>query len=235
MDAYLFSGAPPVHILPDTLTFGGSWEGGALLNGLPLAHDSDLIRRVHDHLKDIPDALLVDVGASTGSYSLLPAILPNVSACAFEPNPDAVKLLRWNVHASAIPLDRFALFPVGLSNTKGTGKLSVPTGAEGCATLGFLVGEREFKVMAVPLVRLDDMPWNRRVDFIKLDTECSELYVLQGAEATIARFRPTLLIENTQTTFQVGGYGGADVPSLLEEWGYTWDYVADGNLWAMPR
>ncbi len=199
-----------------------------------------MIRCAYDALKDIPNALLVDVGASTGSFSLLPVILPNLSVCAFEPNPAAAKLLRQNAQLNGLGNERFALFPVGLAAGKGIGKLSIPVqsadgrGSMGCATFGKLNGQALDKVIDVPLARLDDMTWNRRVDFIKIDAECAEKYVLEGAAETIARFRPLMLVECSWATQVMFGYAPSDVPALIEQYGYSIEYVSEGNALCRP-
>jgi FkbM family methyltransferase len=59
-----------------------------------------------------------------------------------------------------------------------------------------------------------------RVDFIKLDVEGMELEALQGAEKTIERSRPVLLIEKIKTDAE-------QLTRRLRDWGYT---MADAGL-----
>lgn len=52
--------------------------------------------------------------------------------------------------------------------------------------------------VAVEVVSLDDALAGRRVDFLRVDVEDTELRVLQGAEATIRRCRPILVFEHSR-------------------------------------
>ncbi|MBI1391506.1 MAG: FkbM family methyltransferase [Alphaproteobacteria bacterium] len=54
------------------------------------------------------------------------------------------------------------------------------------------VAGREYEV---PLVRLDDLFADRRVDFIKIDVEGHELPALKGGAGLLARCRPVILFE----------------------------------------
>src|SRR5262249_9352486 len=62
----------------------------------------------------------------------------------------------------------------------------------------------------IQLVRLDDMVWSQRVDFIKLDVQGCELAALRGAERLLVRDSPTLMIE----------WPDADVLGFLAGLGY---------------
>jgi len=86
-------------------------------------------------------------------------------------------------------------------------------------------------------VRLDDLALTD-VSFIKLDVEGHEVPALRGAEATIRRDRPVLLIELEERIQPV-----RPVVDLLAQWGYTafvlpgrhWVPLADVDLGALQR
>jgi hypothetical protein len=50
---------------------------------------------------------------------------------------------------------------------------------------------------------------------MKIDVEGAELSVLKGAEQTIRRFKPPILLELNSKTAAVFGYDPLDVPRLL--------------------
>lgn len=67
----------------------------------------------------------------------------------------------------------------------------------------------------VPVMRLDDYPLEN-VDLLKIDVQGMELEVLKGAEATVKRWKPLVIVEDT-----IRGETNADVLPLLVSWGMT--------------
>ncbi len=57
------------------------------------------------------------------------------------------------------------------------------------------------------------------VDFIKIDTEGYELYVVKGAEETIKRCKPTMIVEQKGHGMKYFGFGKEEGVELLESWG----------------
>jgi hypothetical protein len=84
----------------------------------------------------------------------------------------------------------------------------------------------------VPVRRLDDVLDELgilRVDVIKLDIEGAEWIALRGAVNTLARCRPTLILEIGRETCQAAGYE----PEALVEWltsmNYRIEKIIDGG------
>ena len=88
---------------------------------------------------------------------------------------------------------------VALSDRSGTGTLFAPeeVGRDALATLSAACSEDGALEIEVPIRKLDDYQLDE-VQFIKIDVEGHEFRVLQGAEQTLARCAPTLLIEIDQ-------------------------------------
>jgi FkbM family methyltransferase len=59
------------------------------------------------------------------------------------------------------------------------------------------------------------------VGFIKLDCEGYEPYILQGAEHTIKKYKPVILMENKNYSNRYYGEEGNLAVDLLLAWGYT--------------
>ena len=127
----------------------------------------------------------LDIGAHVGFWSYwLVHHFDEVEA--FEPQPMSQACLRANVFS-----ENLHLHPVALGNRSGmiasefdprnTGKSHLLDGREG----------------DVPLKMLDDYGFTD-VDFIKLDAEGYELFVLQGAIDTLRRNLPLVLVEQTE-------------------------------------
>lgn len=235
IDGYLFDNAPPVHILPEAVEVGGSWEGHPQTDPAR-ANDADLIERVYEYLKAIPNPVLVDVGANTGSFSLLPALLPDLTVFAFEPNREVYDILEQHLRMNHVR-HRVLPFCEAAWNQHETLLLSIPyTYATGCATLGKPVEYTPVAQQVVEAVPLDDLLDDNppRIDLIKIDVEGSEKFVLEGAKRLIERYRPIILVEVTWTTGLLFDYPSEQILELLSTYGYRYELVKEGNYWATP-
>lgn len=134
----------------------------------------------------------IDVGANRGLYSY--HMLPHSSAVlAFEPLPLMQRRLRTHLGK------RIAIYPVALSDHDGECEIRLPKGNHSWATIDpqntlSLASDVEIEVIKVATRRLDSYGLGG-VGFIKIDVEGHEEGVLRGAAETIARSKPTLLIE----------------------------------------
>jgi len=135
----------------------------------------------------------VDVGANKGVFAYALADIAD-HVVAFEPNPDYAFFARWMLRGRA------EVHGLALSDGTGRGTLYVPISDQGMVL--HLAGSlkrthsqfRNIKAYDVEIRMLDDF---NLVDvrFIKADVEGSEREVLDGARSTIARDRPTILLE----------------------------------------
>jgi len=135
----------------------------------------------------------IDVGANEGMFSFRLAKLYD-QVHAFEINPSITSLLRAYRHP------KIELHEVGLSDQATSTTLYVPIvrgrmldgwaslHRDNCANAERLVEQ------TVPVRPLDDFHFEN-VRFIKSDIEGHELPFLQGAERTLMRNRPNVLIE----------------------------------------
>jgi FkbM family methyltransferase len=139
-----------------------------------------------------PSRVSVDVGANKGVYTWL---LKDCSRAvyAFEPNPKMFSFLR------RLEGERVSVSPIALSNETGTATLRVPRHRRGGfsnqgASLSNVKVADDYMGVEIDARRLDDLDI-RDVGFMKIDVEGFEQAVLEGANETIARDRPNLLIE----------------------------------------
>jgi FkbM family methyltransferase len=134
----------------------------------------------------------VDIGAWWGPWTYW---LSRRAALvwSFEPNPELAWFLT-RVVASNVHVENIAL-----SNRSGSGTLFAPEGVgrDALATLSAAHSESGAARVEVPLRRLDEYRLEG-VRFMKIDVEGHELEVLKGAEETLARCAPTLLVELDQ-------------------------------------
>ena len=141
----------------------------------------------------------VDVGANQGIYAYaLSGIAASVHA--FEAHPDYAAFARSTLGSRA------TVHTIALSNAKGRASFFVPFADDG-TELHFAGNLKNThaqfanqKVIETEVETLDSFGLTD-VTFIKIDVEGSELEVLEGAQVTIARDRPVLLLELLSGTY----------------------------------
>jgi FkbM family methyltransferase len=155
-----------------------------------------------------PDAVVADVGAYIGVVTvLLAGLCPKGHVYAFEPGAENYLHLTGNIAANGfdnVTAQRTAVF-----DQDGEIDFEFEPGYPG----GSHVGSAG---TAVRSLRLDT--WAReerleRLDLVKVDVEGVELPVLDGAEETLRRFRPILVVECNPVALP--RFGGTDYATLL--------------------
>ncbi|HVW31245.1 MAG TPA: FkbM family methyltransferase [Acidimicrobiia bacterium] len=158
------------------------------------------------------DAVCIDGGAHIGVISILLASLcPDGHVYSFEPIPENHGHLLANLAANGITNvtpERAALY-----REDGELTLAFDEAYPG----GSHVGDGKCRV---PSVRLDTWVGERkldRLDLVKLDVEGAEPAVLDGAEETLRRFRPLLVVEcNPVALPRVSGTGYRELLHRLQ-------------------
>ncbi|WP_246102242.1 FkbM family methyltransferase [Methylobacterium terricola] len=150
------------------------------------------------------DGAFVDVGANTGLYSVMAAVIaPGRPILAFEPLPLALAALRRNIAANDIR-HAIAVHESALSDHSGKATLHIPDPSHGLIETSASL-EADFKprnrattLLEVTVATLDSVDIPGPIGVIKVDIEGHEHAFLEGARATIARERPIVFIELLQ-------------------------------------
>jgi FkbM family methyltransferase len=215
---------------------GGSWlDLSTERRPLPAAWDSEVLRHFSGLLRDRRASVFLDVGANTGSFTLLGLVHSGLECHAFEPSPATAAMLRRHIDLNALDTVT-TVHECALSDTTGTGVLKSPQ-QTGLATLGSGEHLSERHDFEVDTFRLDDLPEARsfgRVDAIKIDTEGHELRVLQGAEEMIERWRPMILLEAVDVMMDRHGYAPRDLQEFFERHEYSVSKVGTEDIVALP-
>jgi len=150
---------------------------------------------------------VIDCGAWIGQWSLMHRHAEHVEA--FEPNPDILPLLEHNIQSCP----QIHLHRTALSNQPGRTALRYESHTGTCHMWP------EGHAQDIEVRTLDSYQFSD-VDIIKIDVEGMEVPLLQGAEQTIRRNRPWILIEGNESP---GRYGRSkrDFLQLLTSWGMT--------------
>ncbi len=161
------------------------------------------------------DALFLDIGAHTGSYTV--SLAPYAKkVLAFEPQKMTYYALCGSVALSG--LDNVECIQTGLGSPDQVGNctLNIVSNDGGGSTLALHPVNQVLRQETVEVNTLDSLNLNERIGFIKMDVEENELRVLQGGMETLVRCGyPKILFEsNSQTNVALFDY-------LREVLGYT--------------
>jgi FkbM family methyltransferase len=174
--------------------------------GGPAEYQYQVRDRSLAHVKN--KRVAIDVGANVGLWSR--SLCNNFSSVlAFEPVEMFRECLIKNVPARNLQIMDYAL---GNENT--TANMIITEGNTGHTHIDpASVGSGN-----VAVKRLDDMNLDN-VDYIKMDCEGYEYRVLQGAEQTIRRCRPVVVVEQKPHDAYSDQYGQLAAIELLQSWG----------------
>ena len=190
-----------------------------------------LTRQHHQELRSqfrpfVPtDGVVLDVGAHAGQFTkLFAAMVPQGHVHAFEPGSYALSILR--TVKTFRKLSNVTIHACGLGDSSQVKALNVPIKKSG--SIGFGLSfiddsqqtERRAVTEDVAIRRLDEVVAEhdiRRIDFIKVDIEGSEMRMLVGAREALTRFSPALYIE------LVNGHLARRGDSIEELTGYLGD------------
>lgn len=148
--------------------------------------------------------VVIDCGANIGLFSNV-AASKGCMVYSFEPIPSTIKRLKKNatLYPSQITIEPFAL-----SDESGTAKFNFYRGYSSLSTMNVLSGDKWVSIQKnqdeslarkidVDKITLDEFVENNnieKIDFIKVDIEGAERYMLNGAKKTLAKFSPKLSI-----------------------------------------
>lgn len=163
--------------------------------------------------------LAVDVGAHAGLWSRVMA-LDFAEVRAFEPLAAHAACWRVNLERAA----NASLTECALGEAEGVVRIKSRTeGSSGDTSVD--VDGQEAAIRRLDAFELRD------VDFIKIDCEGYELFVLRGAEQMLRRCKPCVIVEQKPETggFERYGIGEKDAVHYLESLGATLRAVIHGD------
>ena len=128
---------------------------------------------------------VIDVGVDFGSYSLT-ALAMGANVVAIEPRLESVNNLKRNASMNPGFLKRLRVIQTALDNKHAATCFDESNGRSSTNRTGC--------TESVRTQRLDDLDLTT-VDWIKIDTEGSELRILQGAQQVIRVNKPIMIVE----------------------------------------
>lgn len=174
-------------------------NSGHLMNGpallaYVLAEQVWLGERAPDRMVKAGDVVM-DVGAHIGTFGDDALRRGAAKVIMVEPDPVNQECIRRNFKEE-IASGRVILVPEGAWNSESTLDFHVGVGNSGNGS--FVEAETESRVLRVPVRPIDQMMTRLgidKLDFVKMDIEGAERQALAGAQNTLSRFRPRLMLD----------------------------------------
>jgi FkbM family methyltransferase len=171
----------------------------------------------------------LDVGANIGWWTLHLHrwVGPEGRVMAFEPDASERARLERNLelnHARNVTVS-------GEAVSDATGRVWLSPTFDGGTTR--IVDDAESAGDSVPATTVDavvERAGLRRLDFVKCDIEGAEMRCLAGAEATLRRFRPAMMLELFEPNLRQLGTSRAELAARLRELGYTLHLAPGGRM-----
>jgi len=164
-----------------------------------------------------PGAVVFDVGANVGSYTLLFAIWAGAAGrvFAFEPAPDAREGLRQHLRLNGLT-DRVEIVKAAASSAPGTARFEVD-GANGANAIALHRDTSSDRFIDVDTTTIDAFCECHGVwpDVIKIDVEGAELDVLKGARGVLGRPGVQVFVEFHPRVWAARGITPAHVRAEL--------------------
>jgi len=135
----------------------------------------------------------VDIGANVGRVSNILFDMGWTTVTAFEPTPTIFERLVENTKDKNITTHK-----LGVSNKEGEAHFSINSDTESNQETNQIVSKgfqkKRWNVETIKTVTLDQMNLDQ-MDFLKIDVEGHEKYVVEGAEQTIKKYKPIIVLE----------------------------------------
>lgn len=164
---------------------------------------------------------MVDVGANFGYFSLIWATAnPTNKSIAFEASPRNAGYLQKNVNSNGLS-GSIKVYPFALGRSDG--ELEFDPGPDEMTGWGGLKLTTSASSFKVPVKRLDEvLDSSVSVDFMKIDTEGSDTWVLMGAEKLLKDKRiKEIHFEQNKPRLQLLDIANDDAVNFLNSVGYN--------------
>jgi FkbM family methyltransferase len=159
-------------------------------NLLISSHEKNIIKKFMNK----NDGIFIDVGAHAGLWTLKLANFYKKVIC-FEPNPNTFKVLCKNIELNN--LKNVKVENIALSDKKGKIKLYLYKfpGHTSIYEIHPIDKEKSKGFIEVNAIPLDEYEIDEKISLIKIDTEGSEINIINGAIRKIKENKPKMVIE----------------------------------------
>ncbi|WP_395662515.1 FkbM family methyltransferase [Aestuariivirga sp.] len=181
---------------------------------------------------------VIDVGANIGWYSLIAGDLVGAAGrvTSFEADPEMAEILYRNIVVNGL-VDRVTVVPKAVYSESKPVEFKIHEHLKGSSSLfstdaSAAVFNDEVSHVTVQATAIDDfLPENSVVDFMKIDAEGAEPFVLQGARRTLSENRDIQIMMEFSPAM-LCAYGSAETfLGEISGLGFgVWRIAADSSL-----
>lgn len=164
----------------------------------------------------------IDIGANIGWYSLtISSRFKNIESLAIEPIKYTYKALQENIKLNKLER-KIKLFNLGFSDKKGFLDFYYDKNFTGSASMKNITKNINAEAVSCNVELLDEFTnnLNKNIEFVKIDTEGSELFVIKGGLKTIEKNKPFIMIEMLRKWSAEFNYHPNEIIELLKNLGY---------------
>ena len=168
-----------------------------------------------------PGMVVADIGANFGYYTLQFGRLVGKSGYVYAFEPVDRYRIRLLEHLKMNNIINVEVINKALSNKQGKAQISV---GECSGTFHWCSQQRAEEVQEVLITTLDIFVEENKIqklDFLKVDLDGHEPMFLEGAQNTLTKLKPIVLIEFCQYSLYAAGYQGWELADQLESLGYV--------------
>ena len=185
----------------------------------------------YNSLKNKSSFNVIDIGANVGAFTLKLAKKcyenkKEFNIYSFEPNKHIFKIFENNINLNKNVSNYIDYFEKALGDSNSAVSFLLNKENSGGSKIinsnSELISQKNSLI--VEQIKLDDfIEINNinNVDFIKIDVEGFEPFVLDGSTKTLEKFKPDLYIEISPTWFKELGRSSFDLLNSLESMGYV--------------
>jgi len=212
-----------IKITPYTwLSNGNIWEFNSLNYFYKLIDDSGAYN-------------IIDVGAQTGLYTLYAKYRPKCTFYSFEPFQQSLKCLTENLELNKIK--NVKTFNLALSDKEGEAILNTCSSHNGLHTIGSPLRFNDVNPIKIYTNTIDNLFYSKNipVNFIKIDTEGFEYFILKGALNTIKTYKPIIQLEWNETNMKQCNVSKNMLYDIFNQLDYKINYLNDEELFIIPK
>lgn len=187
--------------------------------------NSELLEFFYNQISLFENPMFLDIGAADGSFSMLTKFHP-MTVHAFEPIPETREVLLSNIALNDL-WNHISVSPFALADKPGRASMYIPSRRDmrlpNRASLAHglpdILNDAWEEVPDIEIRTLDS--FDLAPDVVKIDVEGAEHLVLLGAERTIKKHMPPILIEYDERNPTMFGSTRDEPVELLRSWGYN--------------